>query len=97
MGKSTLPNEIDIMKTSLYLKIMSDSTRLKILYALRNKQRSVLDIADVVNATQSAVSHQLSIMKKFNILSTKREGNKIFYFLSDSKVLKILDIVQSRM
>ena len=95
MEKTTTPSEIEIMKMSLFVKVMADSTRMKILFAIKQKPKSVSEIVEIVGATQSAVSHQLSIMRGVNIVDTKREGNKIYYKLADSQISKILDIVKS--
>ena len=95
MVKNNIPNEMDIMKMSLFLKVMADSTRVKILFAIKQKPKSVNEIVEIVGATQSAVSHQLSIMRNVNIVETTREGNKIFYSPADNQISKILDIVQS--
>lgn len=95
MSKSLIPSELDIMKMSLFLKVMADSTRVKILFAIKDKPKSVNEIVEIVGATQSAVSHQLKIMRSVNIVETSRSGNKIFYSLADSQISKILTIVQS--
>ncbi|MBE7082114.1 MAG: winged helix-turn-helix transcriptional regulator [Clostridiales bacterium] len=95
MEKTTTPSEIEIMKMSLFVKVMADSTRMKILFAIKQKPKSVSEIVEIVGATQSAVSHQLSIMRGVNIVDTKRDGNKIYYKLADSQISKILDIVKS--
>lgn len=96
MDQTLIPSETDILKMSVMLKIMSDATRIKILFAIKNKPKSVTEIVTQVGATQSAVSHQLSIMRGVNIVETKREGNKIFYCLSDNNISKMLDIAKSR-
>lgn len=88
-----IPNELEVMKMSLFLKVMADSTRVKILFAIKEKEKSVAQIQEIVGASQSAVSHQLSILRKLNVVSTKREGNKIFYSLTDDGIAKVLDIV----
>ena len=95
MDKVIMPTELEVMKMSLFMKVMSDSTRVKILFAIKEKPKSVFEIQELVGATQSAVSHQLSIMRKLNIVDTTRDGNKIFYELTDKSVAKILDIVKT--
>ena len=95
MDKFKIPNEMDIMKMSLFLKVMADSTRVKILFSIKDKPKSVNEIVELVGATQSAVSHQLKIMRNVNIVETSRNGNKIFYSLADAQISKILDIVKS--
>lgn len=95
MDKYKIPNEMDIMKMSLFLKVMADSTRVKILFSIKDKPKSVNEIVELVGATQSAVSHQLKIMRNVNIVETSRNGNKIFYSLADAQISKILDIVKT--
>ena len=95
MDKYKIPNEMDIMKMSLFLKVMADSTRVKILFSIKDEPKSVNEIVELVGATQSAVSHQLKIMRNVNIVETSRNGNKIFYSLADAQISKILDIVQT--
>lgn len=94
MDKNKIPSEMDIMKMSLFLKVMADSTRVKILFSIKDKPKSVNEIVDCVGATQSAVSHQLRIMRNVNIVETMRNGNKIYYSLADNQISKILDIVK---
>jgi len=96
MKKIDFPKEIDIMKMSLFNKMLSDSTRLKILFSIKTQEKSVNDIVALVGETQSAVSHQLSLLRDVNMVKTKRDGNKIYYSLADSTVAKILDIVYLR-
>lgn len=95
MNKTVIPAELDVMKMSLFLKVMADSTRVKILFAIKDKPKSVNEIVDLVGATQSAVSHQLRLMRNVNIVETKKNGNKIFYSLADNQISKILDIVKN--
>ena len=95
MNKTVIPAELDVMKMSLFLKVMADSTRVKILFAIKDKSKSVNEIVDLVGATQSAVSHQLRIMRNVNIVEKKKNGNKIFYSLADNQISKILDIVKN--
>jgi len=90
----TMPTELEIMKMSLFMKVIADSTRVKILFAIKDKPKSVFEIQELVGATQSAVSHQLSLMRRVNIVETKREGNKIYYSLIDGSIAKVLDIVK---
>ena len=90
-----MPTEFEITKVTLFLKIMADTTRAKILFAIKNGPKSVAEIQELVGATQSAVSHQLSLMRRVKIVSTKRDGNKIFYSLVDSEIAKILEIAKN--
>ena len=71
-------------------KIFGDSTRIKILYTLSVSEMCVCDIAQVLGMTISAVSHQLSILRRSKLVGTRREGKTIFYFLADDHVESIL-------
>lgn len=95
MSNKKMPTELEVMKISLFLKVMADSTRVKILFSIKDKPKSVAEIQELVGATQSAVSHQLSILRRLNVVSTTREGNKIFYSLVDAGIAKVLDIVKN--
>ena len=90
-----MPTEFEIIKVGLFLKVMADTTRAKILFAIKDSPKSVAEIQELVGATQSAVSHQLSLMRRVNIVSTRREGNKIFYSLTDTEIAKILEIAKN--
>lgn len=95
MDNKKMPSELEIMKMSLFLKVMADSTRVKILFSIKNKPKSVTEIQELVGATQSAVSHQLSLLRRLNVVATKRDGNKIYYSLADAGINKVLDIVKN--
>ena len=94
MENKKMPSELEVMKMSLLVKVMADSTRVKILFAIKDKPKSVGEIESLVGATQSAISHQLSLMRRVNIVETRRDGNKIYYSLADSGISKMLDIVR---
>lgn len=95
MSNKKMPTELEVMKISLFLKVMADSTRVKILYSIKDKPKCVAQIQELVGATQSAVSHQLSILRRLNVVTTMRDGNKIFYSLADDGIAKVLDIVKN--
>ncbi|MCU0105520.1 metalloregulator ArsR/SmtB family transcription factor [Acholeplasma vituli] len=67
-------------------KVLSDSTRIKILYAISKHEICVNDIAKILNMTQSAVSHQLKNLKQAKLISSRREGQTMYYRLSDDHV-----------
>ena len=70
-------------------KVFGDSTRIKILYALFESELCVSDIAQILNLNQSAVSHQLRILKDAKLVKFKRSGKSIFYSLDDDHVRTI--------
>ena len=71
-------------------KIFGDSTRIKILYGLFESEMCVCAIAELWNMSQSAISHQLKVLKDQNLVSNRREGKTIYYFLKDDHVRKII-------
>lgn len=76
-------------KMSELFKIFGDPTRLKILFVLFEKEVCVCDIADIVGMQQSAVSHQLRVLKQANLVKYRRDGKTIYYSLSDNHVKTI--------
>ena len=72
-------------------KVFSDTTRIKILFALMDKDLCVADIAETIGASQSAVSHQLRILKQARLVKFQSEGKNVIYALSDDHVHTMLD------
>ena len=86
---------IDVTENELYdlaelFKTFGDSTRIKILYVLFDMERSVGDIAEKLNMTQSAISHQLKILKQAHLIKSRREGKTMLYSLDDDHVKTII-------
>ncbi|MCQ2488845.1 MAG: metalloregulator ArsR/SmtB family transcription factor [Clostridia bacterium] len=73
-------------------KVFGDGTRVRILGALKDKEMCVCDIADKVGMNKSAVSHQLKSLKMANMVKSRRDGQNIYYSLSDTHVEEILNI-----
>ena len=88
-----IPNDKIIDKMENVLNIASDSTRLKIMYALSNGERNVSEIVEAVGASQSLVSHQLMVLRKANLVATRKEKTKVYYSLSDEHVMELLSVV----
>lgn len=72
-------------------KVFGDSTRIRILFVLFESESSVGDIADRLSMTQSAISHQLKILKQARLVGSRREGKSIIYYLADDHVRTIID------
>ena len=89
---NALPDEELIADLSDMFKIFGDQTRVKILMALESGELCVCDIAAVMNMSQSAISHQLRVLKQSNIVKTRREGKVVYYSISDDHVKEIFDI-----
>ena len=88
-----MPNENILDEMENLLNIASDFTRLKILYSISDKEKSVSDIVEEVGASQSLVSHQLKVLRKANLVSTRKEGTHVFYRLADEHVIALLNVV----
>lgn len=71
-------------------KVFGDPTRIKILFVLFESELCVYDLAQILNMTQSAISHQLKILKQNRLVKGRRDGKRIFYSLSDEHVRSIL-------
>ena len=88
-----IPNDSILDEMESLLNIASDFTRLKIMYAISEGEKSVNEIVTEVGASQSLVSHQLKILRKANLVSTRREGTHVFYALADDHVIALLNVV----
>ncbi len=71
-------------------KTFSDSTRIRILFALLKKEMAVNDIAELLSMNQSAISHQLRVLKTSGLVKYRRDGKSLIYSLADSHVETIL-------
>ncbi len=87
-----LPDDKLIADLSDMFKIFGDQTRVKILMALESGELCVCDIAAVMDMSQSAISHQLRVLKQSNIVKTRRQGKVVYYSISDDHVKEIFDI-----
>lgn len=89
--KKQLPNDKKMESLALFYKMFSDSTKVKILWALDISEMCVCDLAVITNVTKSAISHQLSSLKDANLVKSRRDGKIIYYSLADSCVKEILE------
>ena len=80
----TMPPEEEMQDLAEFFKVFGDATRLKILYALKYSEMCVLDIANLLKMNQSAISHQLRVLKQMDLVRSRREGKAIFYALQQS-------------
>ena len=87
----SMPDEESLYDLADFFKVFADSTRIKILYALLQTEMCVCDIANVLNASQSAISHQLRLLKQMKLVKFRRDGKTIFYSLSDNHIENILN------
>ncbi len=87
---SLLRREADIRRTAELFRVLSDPTRVKIILALSRAELCVGDLASVVGASDSAVSHQLRILRNMGMVDHRKEGRLALYSLSDEHLKKIL-------
>ena len=85
-----MPPEEELRDLGEFFKVFGDVTRLKILYALLCSEMCVYDIAALLGMSQSAISHQLRVLKQARLVRNRREGKQIYYFLADEHVRTII-------
>ncbi len=88
--KEYMPTEDALQKTANYFQNFSDGTRLKIIICLAVCDMCVNDLSNVLNINQTTISHQLKLLKSQNIVSYRRDGKILVYFLCDKKVNDIM-------
>jgi ArsR family transcriptional regulator len=87
--RKTMPKEEDFYDLADLYKMFSDSTRVRILWALSRHQMCVCDIAVLLDMTKSAISHQLKSLRLANLVRYEKKGKAVYYFLADSHVKDI--------
>lgn len=90
--EADMPDEEILYDLADLFKVFSDTTRIKILYSLMSGELCVADIAETIGATQSAVSHQLRILKASRLVKFQREGKNVLYSLADDHVFTMLAV-----
>lgn len=86
-----MPAEEHLYDLAELFKVFGDTTRIKILYVLFESEMCVCDIAEILNMTQSAISHQLRVLKQNRLVRFRREGKNIIYSLADEHVRSIIN------
>ena len=89
--KSHMPDEDELYGLAELFKVFGDSTRIRILYALFEADICVCDLAELLGMTQSAISHQLKILKQAKLVKSRREGRTVIYYLADEHVRMIIN------
>jgi ArsR family transcriptional regulator len=89
--KEKIPQEEILYDLAELFKVFGDSTRIKILCALFQSEMCVCDIAALLGMTQSAVSHQLKVLKNTRLVKFRKEGKVVYYSLDDDHVKHIFD------
>lgn len=89
--RAEMPEVQTIYRLSDFFKILGDSTRASILFCIHKEPMCVCDIAAVLDMTKSAVSHQLNILRRADLVRYTKQGKNVFYMLSDQHVIDIID------
>ena len=85
-------SEDNIYNLAELFKVFGDSTRIRILLLLQEKEANINEIANELNMNQSAISHQLKNLKQSKLIKNRREGQTIYYSLDDDHVYKIIEM-----
>ena len=88
--KLDMPDEERLYDLAELFKVFGDTTRIRILYVLFESEMCVCDIAELLNMSQSAISHQLRVLKQAKLVGNRREGKTIYYYLADDHVRTII-------
>lgn len=89
--KKRMPQDNDLYDLSDFFKVLGDSTRVRIIWALDENEMCVCDIAVLLNMTKSAISHQLKSLKQADLVKFRREGKVVYYSLKDDHVKDIFE------
>ncbi len=91
-AKKKMPKEEIFDKVAIFFKLLGDQTRVKILFALDQHEMCVCDLANTLSMTKSSISHQLSHLRKEEIVKCRKEGKEVYYTLDDEHVRKVFEI-----
>ena len=89
---SKMPKQELFNKLAEFFKIIGDTTRTKILFALDQNEMCVCDIANVLGMSKSSISHQLSMLRKSGIVKYRKEGKEVYYTLDDEHIKKVFEV-----
>ena len=89
--KDKMPEDEKLYDLAELFKVFGDTTRIKILYALLKEEMCVCDIEYLLNMTQSAISHQLRVLKQARLVKFRKEGKVVYYSLDDNHINQIFN------
>ncbi len=87
-----MPSQDLFLKLAEFYKILGDTTRAKILFALDKNEMCVCDIANVLSMSKSSISHQLSTLRRMGIVRCRKEGKEVYYTLDDDHVKGLFEL-----
>jgi DNA-binding transcriptional ArsR family regulator len=88
----TMPEQDDIARMAEIFKALSDPTRLKIVLSLLSQEHCVCDIAAICGQSDSAISHQLRLLRTLKIVKNRREGKIMYYTIDDDHVVSLIEM-----
>ena len=88
----SMPNEDIFNKLADLFKLIGDTTRCRILFALDQTEMCVCDLANVLNMTKSSISHQLAVLRRSGVVRCRKNGKEVYYTLDDSHIVKLFEI-----
>ena len=89
-----MPEENTFNKLAEFFKILGDTTRVRILFALDQNEMCVCDIANVLNMSKSSISHQLGTLRRSGILKCRKQGKEVYYMLDDDHIQKVFVLLK---
>ena len=92
--KKIMPSDDLLFDIAEVFKVFGDTTRMKIISALLEAELCVGDIAEIANSTQSAISHQLRVLKQAKLVRFRKEGKTVYYSLDDEHVARLYEIAK---
>ena len=87
-----MPEDDLFLKLAEFFKILGDTTRVKILFALDKNEMCVCDIANVLSMSKSSISHQLSTLRRSGIVKCRKKGKEVYYMLDDEHIKQVFEI-----
>ncbi len=90
--KKALPNEYIFNNLADLFKLIGDTTRCRILFALDQNEMCVCDLANVLNMTKSSISHQLATLRRSGIVKCRKNGKEVYYSLDDDHIVKLFEV-----
>lgn len=87
-----MPNEDTFNHLADLFKLIGDTTRCRILFALDQSEMCVCDLANVLNMTKSSISHQLAVLRRSGVVKCRKSGKEVYYTLDDEHIVKLFEI-----
>ena len=87
-----MPDEDTFNRLADFFKLIGDTTRCRILFALDKREMCVCDLANVLNMTKSSISHQLAVLRRSGVVKCRKNGKEVYYTLDDDHIVRLFEI-----